>query len=369
MRKIVFIIEKEFKQIFRNKIMVILIFAMPVIQLLILSYAADFEVKGINIFIDDMDSSPVSKNLISSIKNTRQFEVVGVSNYDDGLKLIEKNKADVIISIPDKFGRDITTGNTVKTAIVVDAINGSKAGVTLNYLQIILNQFVKDQLSAKYRLDQKFGIEIINRNWFNPTLNYKIFMVPGILVLLVTMISLFLSSMNIVREKELGTIEQLNVTPIKKYEFVLGKLLPFVVLGLVEFSIGILIAKLWFNIPIEGNMCTIYLFTLVYLTLVLGMGMFISTLTETQQQALFIAWFFSVIFILMSGLFTPIESMPVWAQKIADFNPIKYYVDVIRLVMLKGSTFLNVSKQFGIIVVYSIALNVFAIMNYRKTSG
>lgn len=368
-RTIRHIIEKEFKQIFRNKTMVGLIFGMPVLQLFILSYAADFEVKNINIFIEDNDKTSISMELIQKISDSDYFDLIDVSNYDNGLRLVEKNKSDVIVSIPQRFAQDINTGNKTNIAITLDAINGSKAGVTQNYLQNIILQFSKNKLIEKIEIDVIPGIDVINRNWYNSTLDYKIFMVPGILVLLITMISLFLSSMNIVREKEVGTIEQLNVTPIKKHEFVIGKLLPFVILGLAEFSIGLFIAFFWFNTPIEGSLISLYSFTFVYLTLILGMGMFISTFTETQQQAMFIAWFFSVIFILMSGLFTPIESMPHWAQIVANFNPIKYYVDVIRLVMLKGSTFANVSYQFAIILIYSIVLNTLAILNYSKTNG
>ncbi len=368
-RTIRHIVEKEFKQIFRNKTMVGLIFGMPVLQLFILSYAADFEVKNINIFIDDNDNSSLSRELTSKIGASNYFDITDYSIYKEGLELIEENNTDVVLSIPQNFEKNIQTGKTTNVAITLDAINGSKAGITQNYLQNIISQFSKEQIDSKIKIDLIPGIETINRNWYNPTLDYKVFMVPGILVLLITMISLFLSSMNIVREKEVGTIEQLNVTPIKKYEFVIGKLQPFIVLGVVEFTIGLLIAFFWFHTPIEGSIILLYIFTVAYLILILGMGMFISTFTDTQQQAMFIAWFFSVIFILMSGLFTPIESMPRWAQIIANFNPIKYYVDVIRLVMLKGSTFANVSYQFGVIIVYSIVLNTLAILNYRKTSG
>lgn len=368
-RKIKFIVEKEFKQIFRNKIMLGLILGMPVLQLLILSYAADFEVKNINVVINDNDNSYKSIELIQKIDASGYFHIVDVSTYKKGLSTIEKNNADVILSIPNDFGKNITQGKPMSIAIILDAINGSKAGITQNYLQNIILQFTKEQAQRKTVITLKSNIEILNKNWFNPTLDYKVFMVPGILVLLVTMISLFLSSMNIVKEKEDGTIEQLNVTPIKKHEFIIGKLLPFVVLGLAEFTIGLAIAYFWFHISVEGSIFTVYIFTTVYLVLILGMGMFISTFTDTQQQAMFIAWFFSVIFILMSGLFTPIESMPHWAQTITYFNPIKYYVEVIRLVMLKGSAFTDVSKQFAAIIIYAILVNGLAIINYKKTSS
>ena len=174
--------------------------------------------------------------------------------------------------------------------------------------------------------------------------------------------------MNIVREKEMGTLEQINVTPIKKHQFIIGKLFPFGVLGLFILTIGLTIARVVFHIPILGNIGLIYLFTAVYLLVILGIGLFISNYTETQQQAMFIAWFLTVIFILMSGLFTPIESMPVWAQQITRFNPIRYFVEIIRMVMLKGAKFSDISTSFFIIVFYAFAINGLAVWSYKKTS-
>jgi ABC-2 type transport system permease protein len=192
-------------------------------------------------------------------------------------------------------------------------------------------------------------------------------MVPGILVLLVTMVTLFLSGMNIVREKEIGTLEQINVTPIKKHQFIIGKLLPFWILGMSILTIGLFIAKLVFNTPMVGSLLLLYGFTSIYILLVLGIGLFISNFTDTQQQAMFIAWFFMVIFILMSGLFTPIESMPKWAQAITEFNPVKYFVEVMRMVMLKGSTFMDILPQFAKTLVYALIINSLAVWRYRKT--
>jgi len=199
-------------------------------------------------------------------------------------------------------------------------------------------------------------------------LNYKTFMVPGILVLLVSMLTLFLSGMNIVREKEIGTLEQINVTPIKKHQFIIGKLFPFWVLGLVILTVGLLIAKIIFNVPMLGNIGLIYLFASVYLLVILGMGLLISNYTDTQQQAMFIAWFFVVIFILMSGLFTPIESMPEWAQNVTLFNPIRYFVEIIRMVMLKGSGFQDIVPQLSIIALYAFIMNGLAVWSYKKTN-
>ena len=193
-------------------------------------------------------------------------------------------------------------------------------------------------------------------------------MVPGILVLLVTMITLFLSGMNIVREKEIGTLEQINVTPIKKSQFIIGKLFPFWVIGMGLLTIGLILAKVIFNVPMIGSLLLMYLYTSIYIFVILGIGLFISNFTETQQQAMFIAWFFTVIFILMSGLFTPIESMPKWAQTITEFNPIKYFVEVMRMVMLKGSSFTDILPQFLKTLLYAFIMNGLAVWSYKKTN-
>ena len=210
-------------------------------------------------------------------------------------------------------------------------------------------------------------IEVISADWYNPELDYKTFMVPGILALLVTMVGAFLSSMNIAREKELGTVEQLNVTPIRKYQFVIGKLLPFWIIGLVELSIGLVVAKLLYDIPFLGSIPLLFAFAALYLLVVLGLGLFISTVTDTQQQAMFVSWFFLVIFILMSGLFTAIENMPIWAQRLTLLNPVRYFIEVIRMVMLKGAALQDIVRHIWILAAYAVLMNGLAMWRYRKT--
>jgi ABC-2 type transport system permease protein len=204
--------------------------------------------------------------------------------------------------------------------------------------------------------------------WFNPELNYKNYMIPGILVMLVTIISMFLSGMNLVKEKEIGTIEQINVTPVKKYQFIIGKLLPYWLVALVELAFGLILARTIFNIPILGSVWLIFLVAAVYLLVTLGLALLISTKTNTQQQAMFLSWFFLVIFILMSGLFTPIDSMPQWAKIIDLFNPIAYFVEVIRMIMLKGSGFTDIMYNLLFLGVYAMLALSVAVWQYRKTT-
>jgi len=373
MKTILYIVRKEFKQIFRNKGMLPIIFIMPFIQLIILSNAATFEIKNIQFSFVDHNKTSVSRALVDKFKASKYFNVVNEFPSEKiAVSEMQKGTVDVILEIPEYFERDLVKHNTVAISATINAIDGAAAGVENVYLNQIVQQFNKhalvNLLPLKKTQNQFKQITSIPSFWYNKTLNYKTFMVPGILVLLVTMITLFLSGMNIVREKEIGTLEQINVTPIKKHQFIIGKLFPFWVLGLVLLTVGLTIAKLLFSVPIVGNIFLLYAFTSIYILVILGIGLFISNFTETQQQAMFIAWFFMVIFILMSGLFTPIESMPVWAQYITNFNPIKYFVQVMRMVMLKGAGFTDIIPQFAKTLAYAIFMNGLAIWGYKKTT-
>jgi ABC-2 type transport system permease protein len=374
MKTILFIIQKEFKQIFRNKSMLPIIFILPLLQLVILSNAASFEVKNIKFSFIDHDHSTASRELIRKFQASDYFNIISEFSSKKQANLqMQKGEVDVILEIPIYFERDLIKQQNTNLSVSINAIDGAAAGIINVYItQIILdfNQAIQTKLQtySPGNVEQLQNIVTIPSFWHNKTLNYKTFMVPGILVLLVTMLSLFLSSMNIVREKEVGTLEQINVTPIKKHQFIIGKLFPFWVLGLVILTVGLIIAIVIFNVPILGNIFLIYGFTSIYLILILGIGLFISNYTETQQQAMFIAWFFTVIFILMSGLFTPIESMPSWAQNLTYFNPIRYFVEVIRMVMLKGAGFNDIKIQIGIIAFYAFVINGFAVWSYKKTN-
>jgi ABC-2 type transport system permease protein len=373
MRIIRYIIQKEFKQIFRNKAMLPLIFVLPLIQLIILSNAATFEVKNIAFSYVDNDKTSFSRELIEKFEASSYFNVLtSFPSHEIANSAMLKGEVDVILEIPLHFERDLSKNKKTELLVIINAIDGAAAGVENVYINQIIQGFNKNaQASLVQPSDMKNrykSITSIPSFWFNITLDYKTFMVPGILVLLVTMITLFLSGMNIVREKEIGTLEQINVTPIKKHQFIIGKLFPFWIIGFALLSVGLLIAKVLFNVPIVGDIFLLYAFTGIYLLVILGIGFFISTFTETQQQAMFISWFFMVIFILMSGLFTPIESMPKWAQYITEFNPIRYFVEVTRMVMLKGSNFIDILPQFIKTLVYALIMNGLAVISYKKTA-
>lgn len=368
-----FIIQKEFKQIFRNKAMLPIIFIMPLIQLIVLANAATFEIKNIKFGYIDNDKSSTSRALIDKFEASKYFNILEIfSSEKEASAAMLKGEVDVVLEIPNHFERDYVNKQYSALSVSVNAIDGAAAGVENVYVTQIIQQFNKQLKTQVFQVNnsqvQPVMITSIPLFWYNNTLNYKTFMVPGILVMLVTMICLFLSGMNIVREKEIGTLEQINVTPIKKSQFIIGKLFPFLVLGLLILSVGLLIAKLIFNVPMIGSLLLMYGYTTIYILVILGIGLFISNFTDTQQQAMFIAWFFMVIFILMSGLFTPIESMPEWAQVITEFNPIKYFVQVMRMVMLKGANLIDILPLILKTLIYAIVINSLAIWSYKKTN-
>ena len=373
MKTIGYIVQKEFKQIFRNKAMLPLIFILPIIQLVILSNAATFEVKDIKFSYVDHDKTSFSRELIDKFNASTYFNVVtDFPSNKIATEAMLNGDVDVVLEIPLYFERDLLKYKKTSLSVNINAIDGAAAGVENVYINQIIQGFNKNALAELITpSDVKSlpkSIISIPSFWYNKTLNYKTFMVPGILVLLVTMITLFLSGMNIVREKEIGTLEQMNVTPIKKYEFIIGKLFPFWVLGMLLLTVGLIISRILFDVPMVGSTLLMYAYTTIYILVILGMGLFISNFTDTQQQAMFIAWFFVVIFILMSGLFTPIESMPDWAQFLTEFNPIKYYVEVMRMVMLKGSGFTDILSPFIKTSIYAVIMNGLAVWSYKKTN-
>ena len=348
-----------------------IIFVIPVVQLLVLSFAVTFEIKNINLVIVDQDHSVASRQLASKFTAPPFYHVKAYpTSYIEAEEYLKSGKAHQILIIPPRFEIDLQKESKASVQLISNAIDGSAAAIMNAYGNSIImdyNQDIIADLSGGMEIKQPFNIRY--SYWFNPELDYKTYMVPGILVLLVTIIGMFLSSMNVVREKEMGTIEQINVSPVKKYQFVVGKLLPFWFIALFELAFGLLLARIVFGIPIVGSLWLIFGVASVYLLAVLGIGLLISTLVETQQQAMFLAWFFAVVFIMMSGLFTPTDSMPDWAQKINIINPIAYFIKMMRMIMLKGSVFQDILKPFVSIVIYAVVSLTLAVWRYRKVAA
>ncbi len=372
MRTIFYLIRKEFIQIFRNKFISKAIFAVPIVQMLILVPAVTFELKEVKLAIIDNDMTPESRGLISKLNGSTFFKV-SLSTFSDteANDLLNRNKFSMILHIPSGFGKDVGSGKQGKLLATIDAVNASSAQLIWAYLNGVIRDYNADLIKMNIAINPPVPvpvIEITNRYWYNELLNYKYYMLPGILVILVTAIGFLLAGLNMVREKEIGTIEQINVTPVRKYHFIIAKMAPFLLIGLIDLAIGLILGKIAFNIPFEGSILLMFLGSTIFLIAVLGLALFISTFSATQQQYMFVAFFCMIIFILMSGIFTPYESMPMWAQDFNLINPVAYLMRINRMVMLKGSTMLDISRELYSLLLIAVIFTTLAVRRYRKTA-
>lgn len=374
MKVLRFILQKEFRQIFRDKSILVMMFAMPIIQLVILPLAMDFDIKSINLSIVDNDHSSYSQKLVSKISSSGYFKIISINpNYQQAIKHIEKEEADVVMEIPPNFERNLVRAGKQQLGIYADAINGTKAGIGSGYLNMVIADFNNEldfniQTINAINMRQGGAIEIRQRSWFNPLEEYKFNIVPAVLVLLLTLIGGFMTALNIVREKEIGTIEQINVTPIKKWQFISGKLIPFWIIGMIIFTVGLGVCCFVYGIYPKGSLWLLYAFAFIYLIAVLGLGLLISTYSDNQVQAMFVAFFFMMIFMLMSGFFTATDSMPHWARVFSNLTPVTHFVKVVRMIILKSSGFSDVKMEFLYLIGFAGFLNGWAIWNYKKTS-
>jgi ABC-2 type transport system permease protein len=374
-RTVFFLVRKEFLQIFRDRTTVFQIFLIPVVQLLVLANAATFDVKQVAMMVVDEDRTTVSAGLLQRLEAGRQFKVVRYEGSDAGVdQALLDREVTAVLHIPRRFEEDLVRRRHAPVQLVLNAEEGATAGIVQSYANAILASYAAELdrtlpaarggSSATPRVS---SLDLRTQRWFNPTRNYKHWMVPALMVSLTTIIGLLLTAQNITRENELGTLEQLNVTPMTKVQFIAAKLIPFWLLSLLIFSIGLAIGKLVFGIPMRGNLLLVYLAAAVYLIVVLGLGLWISTITRTQQQAMFVAFFVILIFLLMSGLFTPVDSMPEWAQRVAEANPVKHFVSIMRAVLMRGAGLETVGRPILGLAAAGVAVLALAVIRYRKS--
>ena len=372
MRILATLLVKEFKQIFRNKTLLPFIFVVPVVQMILLTYAANLEMKGITMAVVDQDYSQASRLLASRFEASPFFEIdLNTSSYQEAEDELTRDHVDVILHMQHDFEKKLYSEKETDLQLVINGINATEAGMINAYCTQIITDFNGQVRADWFGMDgvgRITRLEIIPRYWYNQLLDFKIYMFSGILVIIVTLIGMLLTALNLVREKEMGTTEQINVTPIRKYQFIMAKLIPFMLIALFELAFGLLIGRLLFELPIVGSLGLLFLFTCVYLLAVLGIGLFLSTISHTQQQLIYLVFFFMLTFILMSGVFTPADSMPNWAQKINLINPAAYFMKVIRMILLKGSDFRDISREFYSLCIFAVLILTLAITNYRKTT-
>jgi ABC-2 type transport system permease protein len=370
MRKLFFLLKKEFRQIRRNPFMARAIIMVPLIQMLILVPAITFEIKRLDLAVTDNDHTPASRELIAKLTGSSFFSVSATPhNYAESEALLFSGDADIVLIIPDGFAAGLAGVSTPRLQVLADAVNATNAQLAWSYLTSVVLDYNRGLIAGGGSAPAAMpGISVSPRFWYNPTLNYKYYMLPGVLVILITAIGLLMAGLNLVREKESGTIEQINVTPVKKWQLIASKVIPFFIIGLVDLALGLTVGWIAFDIPFEGSLLLFFSCAAIFLVAVLGLALFFSTMASTQQQFLFIAFFFVMVFILMSGIFTPSESMPQWAQQFNYVNPVAYLMRINRMVMLKGSGFHDIARDMGALAILAVTFITFAIRAYRKRS-
>jgi ABC-2 type transport system permease protein len=369
MKTLGFLLEKEFRQLLRNRQLMRTLLLAPLIQLILLPLAADYSVKNIAIAVTDNDHSPSSQRLIDKITASGYFRLAGyTASYPQALKMVQEDKADLALQIPAHFERDLVRENAKQVYVAINAIEGTKANLGGAYLRSIIGDF-NDDLRVQWGvIDDAPQVTVASSNWYNPHLSFPLYMVPAILVTLVTAMVAMQSAFNIVQEKESGTIEQINVTPIRKHIFIIGKMIPFLVLGIVLFTMGLLVGWMLYGIVPVGSLLVLYTSLVIYLFSMLGLGLLLATYSNTQMQAMSLSFFFINIFNMMSGVFTSVDSMPGWAQAIVATFPPSHFIKIMRTVVLKGSGFSDIMPELAWMAAIGIVLNGWAVLNYRKTA-
>jgi ABC-2 type transport system permease protein len=378
MRTLLYLLRKEYLQIFRDRFLVLQLLLVPVIQLAILANAATFEVQTARLAVVDEDRTATSRGVVDRLVASGRFRVAvappTMAAADDALL---RRRVDAVLRLPRDFERDLVRAGSAPAQLALNAEDGAAAGVTLTYARRVLEAYEAELgaaggAGAAGTAGTAGGgtmLRVRTRGWYNPTLRYTDYMVPGILVQLVTLIGTLLTALNIVREKELGTLEQLNVTPVTRAQFITAKLLPLWSLALVTLALGLAVGRLAFAIPVRGSLALVFASAAVYLLVTLGIGLLVSTIAETQQQAMFVTFFIVMVYLLMSGLFTPVASMPGWAQWIARANPMMHFVALMRAVLLKGAGPADVARPLGVLALYGVAVLALAVARYRKATA
>ena len=381
MRRTLMLAWTEVLHVARDRATLAQVLLIPFVQLLVLANAATFQIRDTATYVIDEDRTTVSRGLVARFSGSGHFRIVGASpSADLANERLLAGDVTLVLAIPAGFEKALVRNRGSKVQLVLNAEKGMAAGIVQFYAARVLSAYASElgegrptRAASPEEPDVELAaprggarIDVRTRSWYNPELDYRHYMVPGILVTLVTLIGTLLTAQNIAREKELGTLEQLNVTPITRAEFIAAKLLPFWVLALFELAGGLTLGHFVFGVPIEGSLLLLFGVAAVYLIAALGIGLWISTIVDTQQQAMFVTFFLMMIYMLMSGLFTPIDSMPRWVQYLSELNPVRHFVQISRAILVKGATLAEIQKPFVILIVYAGVVFTLAARQYAK---
>jgi ABC-2 type transport system permease protein len=374
-RRIFVLAQAELLHVVRDRATLAQVLIVPMVQILILANAATFEIRDSRMWVVDLDRTTASRGLVNRFAASGHFDIAGTTpSLDAANEALLGGQTTLALVIPRDFEADVVRTGQANVELVVNAEKGAAAGVVQSYAGTILGAYSAEL--ARLR-PSDFGaagsaagvtprIDVRYRNRYNATLDYQHYMVPGILVALVTIIGTLLTAQNIAREKELGTLEQLNVTPITRGQFIAGKLLPFWLLGLIELALGLTLGVVVFDVPVRGSLTLLFAVAGLYLLVALGIGLWVSTIVETQQQAMFVVFFIVNIYMLMSGLFTPIDSMAPWAQTFAELNPVRHFVAISRAILIKGADLSDIVRPLTFLAVFAVVVLTSAVLQYKK---
>ena len=364
-----YLIQKEFKQIFRNKLLPKVFVMLPIAVMLAIPNIATQEVKGLQFAVVDNDHSVYSRRFINKVDASTYLSLTAVaSTYDEAMHSINSGTADVIIEIPKHYGRDVEMGLLPSVGVFANATSGTKGAMSTQYITQIFNDYTQELIKERGSSSQLSALssQISTRYFFNPNLDYKRYMVPALFSMLLVLIVAFLPALNIVSEKEKGTIEQINVSPISKVEFIISKIVPYVIIGIFMSTEALFVAHILYGIVPAGSILAVFLYIVIFCMLVSSLGVIVSNRANTIQQAALTMFFFLVVFILMSGLLSPVQSMPQWAQYLTYLNPLRYFIEAMRFTFIKGSTIQMLMPQLLALIVYTVFGWAVAILSYRK---
>lgn len=383
-----FLVQKEFKQFFRNSFLPRMLVGFPIVAILVIPWVANMEIKNINLSIVDFDKSTLSNELVAKIEAGDYFKVAqNALSFESAKECIYLAKCDIIVEIPNDFEANMLS-QSASIALYANAINSTKGTLGAGYLSNIIAEFSAEK-NAKILNWQGFGttsatnatsanlsntanianLEILSLYAYNPHLDYKLYMIPALTVMVLTLLCGFLPAFNIIGEKQSGNIEQINVSPLPKSLFIISKVIPYWIMGIVVISVCFLLAFVVYGFASKGGYGSIFVFALVYILVVTGLGLVISNYSNTMQQAMFVSYFFILILILLSGLFTSIKSMPLWAQMLTLANPLRYFIESLRAIFLKGDSLLDspfLWWDLCALVGFALVFNLWAIVSYKK---
>jgi ABC-2 type transport system permease protein len=376
MQRLRCLVRKEFQELRMNPRLFGLVIVAPIIQLTLLGYAATTDVRDVPVIVADGDRSAASRALVARFDASSNFTIVGtVTTVGEIEPFLESGEASLALSIPAGYGEYLGSDRPVKVQIVADGTDSNSTNVALGYSTSLIGGYAQELVAARAQagaapVHEPAGIDARIRVWFNPQLESRFFMIPGVLALILLIITANLAAMAIVREKELGTLEQLNVTPLRRWELIVGKLLPFGLIALIDVLLVVAVAVLWFEVPLRGSFALLFAMCLLYSLCTLALGLFISTISNTQQQAMMTATFFFLTpMIYLSGFIFPIENMPAVIQPFTYLIPLRYFLVIVRGIFLKGIGLELLWPQAAALAAWGTGMLVLAVMRSRKQAS